>query len=594
MRKRYLKVLSLSLLLSTLAFTGCGCSKTIEISFVGDKGTVVRTIKKGQTLNQNQIPATPQVKGKYCLWDEVDFSSLKNDTTINYTCYDSLLKLEANIDQNIVVDIDSEEADLDYIFRSLKLTATLEDGTKKYLYRDDINIDTNGYNKSVSGNYTIKLKYNNKEVPVNIKVKKINNYVTAILDSDKAYLSEGLPGISAITDVPGEIKFDKDQPMTGTGIYSFNWTFTPLDTNKYEIVHGTSAINVVHARSIQTNKADDIMTFEYKTSIQDIIEAIKDGLVVMGEFVDSNNNAILREIDSKYYTIDSDYIAGDAGDNIEFRVIYHENIEPAIIKVNVKKDDNYNISLNVKEKYEVTSSTKLSDINITYDSEGIAGQFKFDEDQQLKIGSYIYSYTFTPNQGHYEVKKGKVTINTYKVVSIEKNNNSKPSYAYNNSMTIKELSDSIIRAFSGRFVYNDGTEIAVDKTKIAIRIDQEYDPLKPGTYSYYISYDNIEAEFEFEIAKRVLSASEFEIIPVDPIDPEHLDIFPRCMLLSKNDDFDPDDFTLEPDFSRGIHEKEPGLYEFYVNIIPNDNISDLFESYVGAIVIGVGAITPDI
>ena len=78
MRKRYLKVLSLSLLLSTLAFTGCGCSKTIEISFVGDKGTVVRTIKKGQTLNQNQIPATPQVKGKYCLWDEVDFSSLKS------------------------------------------------------------------------------------------------------------------------------------------------------------------------------------------------------------------------------------------------------------------------------------------------------------------------------------------------------------------------------------------------------------------------------------------------------------------------------------------------------------------------------------
>jgi len=595
MRKRYLNVLSLSLLLSTLAFTGCGCSKTIEISFVGDKETVVRTIKEGQTLSQSQIPATPQVKGKYCLWDEVNFSSLKNDTTINYTCYDSLTKLEANIDQNIEVDIDSSEADLDYIFRSLKLTATLENGSKKFLYKDDVNINTNGYNKSVSGNYTIGLQYNNKEVEINIRVKKIDNYVTAILDSDKAYLCEGLPGISAITDVPGEIRFDNNQPMTGTGLYTFNWTFTPTDTNKYEIVHGTSAINVVHARNIQTNKAEEVMTFEYGTSMQEIINAIKDGLVVMGEFSDSNGNAVLREIESKYYTINSDYIAGDAGDNIEFRVVYHTNIAPAIIKVNVKKDDSYNISVNTSLKYEITNGKTLEDIEITYDSEGIVGQFRFDEGQELKVGSYTYTYTFTPNQGHYAVKKGEVTINTYKVTNIEVDSSYEPTYAYNNSLTIKELADDIAREFKGKFIYNDGTEKVVDKTKIAIRIDENYDPTVPGKYKYYVTYDDIEVESEFVVDKRVLQEAEFEVIASTPIDPEHLEVFPKCTLVSVNGDFDPNNFTIEPDFTRGITEVSPGtLYVFYVNIVPNDSVSDMFETYVGVEVLGQVATTPDI
>ena len=117
MKKRCLKVLSLSILLSTFAFTGCG--NQIEITFVGDNGSITRKIEKGQNIDADKIPATPQKPGKYCLWDEVDFSSLTEDTTINYDCYDSVKTLTSNINHSIEVIVSSEEASLDYILKEL-------------------------------------------------------------------------------------------------------------------------------------------------------------------------------------------------------------------------------------------------------------------------------------------------------------------------------------------------------------------------------------------------------------------------------------------------------------------------------------------
>ena len=143
MKKRYLKVLSLSILLSTFAFTGCG--NDIKVSFVSDTGTITRKIKQGETLDPSKIPATPQMQGKYCLWDEVDFASLTEDVTVNYTCYDTVSNLTSNIGENTLINVkvSSEEADLDYILKDLQMTAVLEGGAVKKLYKGDYIVNKN-------------------------------------------------------------------------------------------------------------------------------------------------------------------------------------------------------------------------------------------------------------------------------------------------------------------------------------------------------------------------------------------------------------------------------------------------------------------
>ena len=299
MKKRCLKVLSLSILLSTFAFTGCG--NQIEITFVGDNGSITRKIDKGQNIDADKIPATPQKPGKYCLWDDVDFSSLTEDTTINYTCYDSVKTLTSNINHSIEVVVSSEEASLDYILKDLQMTATLEDGNVKKLYKGDYKVNENGYSKDVVGNYRVGLAYNNKEIFLSIHVTKITDYVTAVLSSDRGYLNEGLPKITANTEVPGTIKFDDNQTLV-IGTKSYNWTFTPSDTNKYAVVHGKSEVNIINATSIVTNKENEVMTFDYGTSKTTIINAIQEGLKVTGTF-----GNIYREIDPQFYVIDSEY-----------------------------------------------------------------------------------------------------------------------------------------------------------------------------------------------------------------------------------------------------------------------------------------------
>ena len=114
----------------------------------------------------SKIPATPQMQGKYCLWDEVDFASLTEDVTVNYTCYDTVSNLTSNIGENTLINVkvSSEEADLDYILKDLQMTATLEDGNVKKLYKGDYKVNENGYSKDVVGNYRVGLAYNNKEI----------------------------------------------------------------------------------------------------------------------------------------------------------------------------------------------------------------------------------------------------------------------------------------------------------------------------------------------------------------------------------------------------------------------------------------------
>ena len=577
MKKRCLKVLSLSILLSTFAFTGCG--NQIEITFVGDNGSITRKIEKGQNIDADKIPSTPQKPGKYCLWDDVDFSSLTEDTTINYTCYDSVKTLTSNINHSIEVVVSSEEASLDYILKDLQMTATLEDGNVKKLYKGDYKVNENGYSKDVVGNYRVGLAYNNKEIFLSIHVTKITDYVTAVLSSDRGYLNEGLPKITANTEVPGTIKFDDNKTLV-IGTKSYNWTFTPSDTNKYAVVHGKSEVNIINATSIVTNKENEVMTFDYGTSKTTIINAIQEGLKVTGTF-----GNIYREIDSQFYVIDSEYKVGQAGDNIPFTIAYDMNLV-ATVYVNVKKNENYSVEVSKIERVDIDSTTTLDDIlsNIEdYYEASTPGTFEFEEGEVLKVGNYTYAYVFKPSNEYYAVKRGEISINTFKIVDIEIDDAYLPSYDYN-SKTDAEIANDIKANLLGVFVYNDDSEIAIDKSKISVTISPLYRKNDPGTYTYTVTYDDVSVTGEFKVNKRVLvDGVDFSVDVVEgTFDPTNSDVMPQFILNNISGDFDETKFKVVPDFSKQPVSMGANVWLYPIILQPDESIAEDFDISEGA------------
>lgn len=581
MKKRCLKVLSLSILLSTFAFTGC--ANQIEITFVTDNGTVKRKIDKGSNIETSKIPATPQVQGKYCLWDTVDYTSLTEDTTVNYTCYDTVSSLTTNISQTIDVTVSSEQADLDYIFKDLQITAALEGGQVKSLYKNDYLIHENGYNKDVVGNYRVGLAYNNKEIFINIRVNKIKNYVTAILGSDKGYLNEGLPTISANTTVPGEIKFNDNQTLV-IGTKAYDWTFTPTDLDKYEVVHGKSEVSVINATSIVTNKEAEVLTFEYNTTKTDIINYIQEDLIVTGKF-----GNIYREIDPRYYMIDSEYKAGQAGENIPFTITYDKNLT-ATIYVNVKKNENYSLTVSDINRLDITSESTLDDVYDiigSYYESSTDGDFTFADGEELKVGRYTYSYTFKPKNEYFATKTGEIVINTYKIVDIKINESYLPRYDYNaadEEDVISDIKENVI----AKFVYNHGEEIDINRDKIEVSLSPLYRKDNPGEYTYTITYDDVNATGSLWVNKRVLVDDVNFIVEAVPgtFDPENLDAMPEFVIINKSHDFDETLFTVIPDLE--IDPVKLGEFWLYSVIIePNEEIADKFESARAGVFIAV-------
>ena len=567
--------MSLSILLSSVAFTGC--SNEISVTFVSDNGTIVRKIRKGENLDSSKMPNPPQMQGKYCLWDEVDYPSLTEDVTVNYTCYDSVDSLTSNVSHNIEVEVSSPEADLDYIFRDLQITATLSGGRVKKLYKNDYIINTNGYNKDIAGTYRVGLAYNNKEIFINIKVNKITDYVTAVLGSDKGYLNEGLPTIFANTTVPGTIKFDDNQTLV-IGTSAYDWTFTPQDINKYEVIHGKSEVSIINAdrNSLTSNKADEVMTFEYGTSKAAIINAIEDGLVVTATFAD-----IYREIDPQYYIIDSDYVVGQAGDNIPFTIAYDADLVTTVY-VNVKKNENYTVSVREVEKIEITSQTTLDDLLVLiedYYEASAPGVFTFEEGETIKVGNYTYQYVFTPDNKHFASKRGEIDINTVKVTALEIDASFAPNYAYN-SANATDVEEDIKTNLIAKFVYNDSTKIDVDNSLIDVEISGSYKKDVPGKYTYTVIYDDIRIEGELTVEKRKLVFFyEFDVeIVSGTYDPNNPDVMPEFTIINISGDFDEEDFRVVPDLTKEpVYQGSSGAWLYPLILQPSEEVSDIFD-----------------
>jgi hypothetical protein len=100
-----------------------------------------------------------------------------------------------------------------------------------------------------------------------------------------------------------------------------------------------------------------------------------------------------------------------------------------------------------------------------------------------------------------------------------------------------------------------------------------------GTYTYTVSFDDVEQTGEFIINKRKLVIDvDFEIEPVDgTFDPEHPDIIPQFRVIKKEGvDFDSDLFTVKPDLNTPPVPGQAGCL-YTVIVVPDESISDEFE-----------------
>ena len=409
MRKKLIGYLSLFFMMITLA--GCSCNgDKVKVTFVSNgNNDVVRYVKKGATLLD--VPQPPVVKGKYCLWDRQEFLNVQEDIVVTASCYSTVTQLKTNISSVIDVEVSSQEADLDYIFKDLELEATFETGESKILYENDYTIEKNNYNKDVSGSYTVGIKYNNLTKNIRINVNKINNYLSVYLDGVTGYYSEGLPQLLVNTQVEGRIEFDPNQTLMVGGNY-YNWTFYPTNTQKYEVVKGKILVDLIKASSISTNKTS--LTVDYGTSKAEIISRLQENLIVEAAY-----GQYYRQISSQYYTIDSTEFIAEMSGVFNFRVSYDSNVY-VDIPVTVLPSTTYTLSVEAQidtKEYAYQQGDTFEDIleYIVYtaknsSNQGIEGVISFVEGQVLTQGTFTYEYIFTPNSIHYAPRNGTITI----------------------------------------------------------------------------------------------------------------------------------------------------------------------------------------
>lgn len=574
MKKNYLKVMAVSLLLSgaSVLNTACSCGGSeVKITFITEGNSdIVKYVKKGKTLVD--IPQTPTVKGKYCLWDTEDFQNIQEDMTVNALCYSTVTQMTTNMPSSVNVEVSSDEAELENIFKDMELEVTFESGETKKLYSGDYTLEAIDYNKDISGTYTVSVIYNNAKKDIQVNVNKIKNYVTVSLTSGNGYYNEGLPALIANTTVEGSVSFDPNQQLyVGSKLY--NWTFIPVDSNKYERVTGKISVNLLTASSITTNK--DSLVVKFATTKQEIINKIKDGLIVEGKY-----GEYFKNIDPSYYTIDStDFVDSKSG-VYTFRVSYDANTY-VDIPVTVEKCDTYSLTVDEVSEFIFKEGQTLNDDVLPFlnkDSE-IEGTIRFKEGQNLLVGNYEYEYEFVPTSAHYATKTGKVRVFVYKAESIEFTTDNQVVYGSDEDTIISQIRSGVV----GKVYYNDQLSKDIDVNKISVTINDNYDHLSAGVYQYTLTYnDEITINSTFTLNKRVLKPGEdFNKDPVclDLVDPNNYEIMPSCRIQKLDTtaiDFDETLFSIVPISAEPLIEGQ--IYRYHVELVPDESISDNYAT----------------
>lgn len=573
MNKKCFKVMAVSLLLSTVSVinTGCGChGGEVKVTFVTEENSdIIRYVKKGKSLTD--IPTTPAVKGKYCLWDRENFQNLQEDITVTALCYSTVTNLTTNIPSVIDVDVSSEEAKLENIFKDIEIDVTFESGETKKLYDGDYTLDASTYNENVGGSYKVSILYNNAKKDITINVNKLKNYVSVSLANNNGYFNEGLPELRVNSDIEGSVSFDPGQQLV-VGSKAYAWTFTPVNSDKYDVVKGSITVNLVDASDITVNK--ESLSVKFGSTKEEIITKIKEGLVVKGQY-----GEYFRPIEDKYYTITStDFVEGYSG--IYNFLVTYDTLPSKKITVTVEKCDTYLLEVDDVNEFIIDNSSDLDDTldYITKSSE-IAGQLSFVSGQTLMAGNYEYEYRFDPQNSHYAPKYGKIKIHAYKAESIEFTSIAHVEYGKDKATVATLLRDNI----AGKIYYNDGLVKDLDKQKVLVEIADDYDNLKAGEYSYDISYNSeIEDSASFVLNKRqLLPGVDFNENPVclNFVDPQNYQIMPSCKIQKLQTtaiDYDENLFVLIPLEAKIIVEGQ--LYEYKVKLVPDESISDNYTT----------------
>ena len=573
MKKKCFKVLAVSLLLSMTSAIANGCSCNVgkvKVTFVTENNSdIIRYVKKGKSLTE--IPETPTVKGKYCLWDTDNFQNIQEDMTVKALCYSTVTNLSSNIPATIDVDVSSEEAKLENIFKDLEISATFESGETKKLYPGEYTIDASTYNENVGGSYKTYIKYNNAQKEVTINVNKLKNYVSVSLSSSSGYLNEGLPSLVVNGNIDGTVSYDENQKLV-VGSKAYNWTFIPSNLDKYDIMKGSITVELVNASLITANK--DSMSVEFGSTKAEIIELLKEDLVVKGKY-----GEYFKEIDGVYYTITSSDFVEDKSGTYNFRISYDSNIY-VDIPVTVNKCDTYSLRVDEISEFIIDRNSDLEDVlPLITKSSDIEGVLEFVEGQTIVAGNYEYEYKFQPTSSHYAPKYGKIRIHAYKAEAIEFTMEDNFEYGSDKASIIERLHDSL----SGKVYYNDGLVKDIDKSRVVIEINDNYNKLQANTYTYNIAYNGeIEETSTFVLNKRqLLPGVDFNENPVCTsfVDPNNYQIMPSCKIQKLSTtaiDYDESLFVLIPLSAKVI---SPGqIYEYTVKLVPDVTISDNYTT----------------
>lgn len=562
--KKYFKGMALSLVISGVAIfnSACSCnSNKVKITFVTEGNSdIVKYVKKGQSLVD--IPDTPAVKGKYCVWDREDFQNIESDITVTAQCFSTVTELRTNLPSEINVNVATPEAELSHILKDLEMDVTFESGEKKIIY-DDYILEENGYNKDIGGSYVISLKYNNAKKDITINVLKATDYLTVSLETSNGYYEEGLPKLVANTDVEGDISFDSGQVIK-IGNHVYDWTFIPKDKERYEIVHGKISVSIITTSQLTINKEE--ITVDFATSKEDIIAKIKEGLVVQAV-----NGYSVREIDPQYYTIDSDTYVLNTSGTFDFNVNYM-NLHKAV-KVHVKQYDTYSLIVDDVEEFIIESrnNPKLSYFEsvIQRSASVLEGSFTFVKgNEEVKIGNYEYEYIFTPYNQDYAPRKGKVTINTYKAVRMDLSY--EKAFIYDYSSDIDVIKQDILDNVSGIVVYTGDMTKNIDDLNIKISYSEG---------KYYVDYNDgqLQEEVDVIINKIVLEENvDFEVDDESfAVDTHNPSLVANCSvkkLSGVSKDFQIEDF----DVVQVGYDESTGTYSF--ELTPKDSVSYKFET----------------
>ena len=230
--------------------------------------------------------------------------------------------------------------------------------------------------------------YKGTSTTVQITVNKATPAVTATVEpTEGLFTSDEMPAISTECAVDGTIAWDADQSLTA-GVNDYSWTFTPDDTDNYNVVKGSETLTVaaVEFTGIEVTTLPSEVNYEYGDKFD------KTGMVVEAVYNDGSRVTVeeytfadeyLTVLGENQIEIAYDGKTATVAVNVEaktFEMVYSDltvvagtpDFDIASITASIAGTENGKVTVaGVEYDYSVTVAYTAAD-NV-YDSEAAAG-----------------------------------------------------------------------------------------------------------------------------------------------------------------------------------------------------------------------------